>query len=399
MDELEGNELEGNELTERQEEIYKLYYEFNCNVTKLSKHLNISVKAIESTLYRAARKGKFISPDQSSPVAPVGWSSKFKTVQYKGSGEIIQTWDRISPMEQSIEAFLNSINERVTPLETIIEPPDQKDVQKDIAFVWPCVDMHVGLAAWKPETLDKNFNLKISKKLEEVATKEMLKKLGYVDHIHLAFLGDSTHTDNKSNMTPTGNNTLDVDSRYTKIIWTCRDIICNKIERSLEHANTVSVDIVQGNHDPNTAVCMLTIVDAYYRNEPRVNVNVSPAKFKFFTWGESIVMGCHGDEAKPARLAAFLMDYVIQNEIKVKELYIFKGHIHHKKSESIPGIDECDGGVIVETFPTLTAKDGWTAGKAYSSRRSTKGKLFHKKYGLIDDLNINAKYLYCNYDI
>ena len=110
-------------------------------------------------------------------------------------------------------------------------------------------------------------------------------------------------------------------------------------------------------------------------------------------------MGAHGHEASPQRLASFLMDYVIQNEIKAKELYIFKGHVHHKKKDVIPGMDEIDGGVLVETFPTLTAKDGWTSGKAFGSRRSTKGKLFHKKYGLIDDLNINAKYLYCKYDI
>jgi hypothetical protein len=386
------------DLTERQQEIYELYYKFDCNTRLVAEHLSQRESSIIQSLWYIAKK-KFVDPDKFSPVAPAGWSSKFKTVQYNGAGEIIQTWDRISPMEQSIESFLCSINERVKPKEDTIPGPKQSDIKKDTAFVWPCVDMHVGLAAWKPETLDSNYNLKICKNLEDAATIEMLKKIGFVDHIHLAFLGDTTHTDSKTNMTPESGNILDVDSRYTKIIWTCRDIICNKIEKSLEQANTVSVDIVQGNHDPNTAVCMLTIIDAYYRNEPRVEINISPAQFKFFKWGESICMGAHGHEAPPQRLATFLMDYVIQNEIKAKELYVFKANIHHRKKQVIPGIDECDGGVIVETFPTLTAKDGWHAMKGFSSKRGTKGKLFHKKYGLIDDVNINAKYLYCKYDI
>ena len=35
-----------------------------------------------------------------------------------------------------------------------------------------------------------------------------------VDHIHLAFLGDTTHTDNKNNMTEKSHNILDVDSAF-----------------------------------------------------------------------------------------------------------------------------------------------------------------------------------------
>jgi hypothetical protein len=343
--------------------------------------------------------GLIVNPDKSSPVAPPGWFSEKKTIQYKDeNGNTV--WDRVKPEETSIELFIESFKNRIIPpFPYKIPPPEQNTIQKDIAFVWPCVDMHVGLAAWKPETLDSNYDLKISKKLEDAATVEMLKKVGPVEHIHLAFLGDTTHTDNKTNMTPASGNILDVDSRYPKIVWTARDIICNKIEKSLAYANTVSVDIIKGNHDPNTAVCMLMTIDSHYRNEPRVKVNISPAQFKFFQWGVSYLMGCHGHEAPASRLGSFQMNYVIQNSIDAKELYVYKANIHQQKKEIIIGIDETDGGVIIETFPTLTAKDGWNAGKAFSSRRASIGKLFHKKHGLIDDRKVNAKFLAYKYNI
>lgn len=385
--------------TDRQIEVNKAYHRLGCNPKKVSKALGISPSAVLKNLFYGAKNGLHVVPDNYSPVAPAGWSSTFKTVQYKGNGDIIQTWDRVKPMEQGIELFIESINDRIQPKKLIIPKPEQDSIQKDIAFSWPCVDMHVGMAAWKPETLDSNYDLKISRKLEDAATIEMLKKVGPVECIHLAFLGDTTHADNRTNKTELSGNILDVDSRYPKIIKTTQDIICNKIDRALAYSNQVVIDILPGNHDPNTAVCILAIIAAYYRNEPRVKVNVSPAQFKFFQWGISIAMGCHGHEAPPARLGAFLMDYVIQNEIKAKELYIFKGHVHHRKKEVSQGINETDGGVMVETFPTLTAKDGWHSSKAYNSRRATIGKVFHKKYGLIDDYKITAKFLASKYKI
>ncbi len=387
-------------LTDKQQKIYDMYINSNFSLSKVSKTLKINRQNVAKSLFYIAKKGYHVAPDRNSEVAPYGWNSTFKTVQYDGKGNIKQTWDRIKPNEtESIDLLIDSLKQRVNPISLEIDPPKEKDIQKDTCLIWPVVDMHVGLAAWKPETLDSNYNLKISKKLENAATIEMLKKIGPVEHIHLAFLGDNTHTDNRTNKTELSGNILDVDSRYPKIIWTCTNIICNKIEQSLAYANTVSVDIVQGNHDPNTAVCMLAIIDAYYRNEKRVKINISHAQFKFFQWGNSIIMGCHGDEAPPARLGAFLMDYVIQKEIKAKELYIFRGHVHHRKAQFIIGMDEIDGGVLIETFPTLTAKDGWHAAKAFSSRRATIAKLFHKKYGLIDDYKVNAKYLAYKYNI
>jgi hypothetical protein len=386
------------ELTPKQEEVYGLYKKYNNNINLVADDLGMQRNSVIKHLAFIAIKGYPITPDNHSPIAPPGWTSVYKTVQHKDS-DGNTTWDRIRPEQLSIDLLIDSLKDRTPINELIIAPPAQNDIQKDVCLLWPCVDMHVGLAAWKPETLDSNYNLKTSKKLEDAATIEMLKKVGPVEHIHLAFLGDNTHTDNRTNQTEKNANILDVDSRYPKIIWACRDIICNKIEKSLAYANTVSVDIVQGNHDPNTAVCMLAIIDAYYRNEKRVKINISHSQFKFFQWGVSIAMGCHGDEAPPARLGALLMDYVIQNEIKVKDLYVFKGHVHHRKAGLIPGIDEVDGGVLVETFPTLTAKDGWHASKAYSARRASVSKLFHKEYGLIDDYKVNAKYLAYKYNI
>ena len=399
------------ELTDRQKEVYAAYKNFDGSDLKVAASLEISIVAVRKHLFLIAKKGytidperlreqkHYIAPDRHCEQAPAGFGLDKSTIQSNSKGEIVQRWDKVSPLEQNMTLFVKYLSDRTPPSPLVILPPSEKEIQKDIAFVWPCVDLHIGLFARKLETLDSNFNLDISKKLEDAANQEMFKKVGPVDRIHLAFLGDTTHIDNKSNMTPKNGNVLDVSGTYSQIVWACQDIICNKIDQALNYAKIVSVDIAPGNHDPNTSVCMLAVIAAYYRNEPRVKINTSPAPFRFFHWGVSFLMGAHGDEAPAPRLAAFLMDYVIQNEIRAKELYAYQAHVHHRKAGLIPGITETDGGVLIETFPTLTAKDNWHTSKAYLGRRATIGKIFHKKHGLIDDCKINAKFLSSKYDI
>jgi len=384
-------------LTLRQKEVYETYKLCDYSETKTAKKLDLSNITIRKHLFYIARKGIPICPDRFCEQAPVGFGLDKSTIQINKDGQIVQRWDRVSPDKYTIDLFIEALKDRTPENSFKIDPP--MGVKEGMAFVWPNVDMHIGMIAKPEETLGKPFDLKIAKKLHQAANKEMFSKIGPVDHIHLAFLGDTVHVDNKSFTTPKNNNLLDAAGSYKEIIWACRDILCDKIDAALTCARTVSVDILPGNHDLNTAVCLAAIMGSYYRSEPRLSISPDTGPFKFFQWGGSFIMGCHGDEAKPNRLAMFLMDYVIQNEIKAKELYIFKGHIHNKKTDLIPGITETDGGVMVETFQTLIPNDAWHTSKAYSSKQATTGKLFHKEYGLIDNFSVSLKLLSCKYGL
>lgn len=369
---MEGVAFE--QLPKAQQDAVEAYEKFNHNERAAARELGIDKKAIRDRLWVATKLGWRVPPDRFIDQAPVGFGLTKSTLQVNAAGDIVQRWDRVSPVinDLTIEYF----NERI-PAALPAKAP--KVCKKGLMVEWPIADLHLGMLAWAQET-GADYDYKIARSLMQAAGTKIFSMFGAVEEIVLAFLGDNQHADNRQNRTEKGGHILDVDSRYAKTASVMYEIGTTAIDMALQMAKTVRVVIVPGNHDPMSAIHFYMILAAHYRNDPRVIVDTSPSKHKFYRWGTNFFMASHNDTGSK-RLAAYMMNHVIRNNLTgVERMYVRAGHLH-KRGKTIPqGLTEEDG-VIVEIFPTIAPNDAWASEQAYSNVRATSANLWHKKYG------------------
>lgn len=362
--------------TDRQIEINKLYHDNQCNSAAVSKITGLSVTSVNKHLFYGARNGLSVTADKFSEVAPPGWSSYARSVLHKG-GEVKLVWDKIRPDDQT-ETIFKFLENRTPVLKKII--PGPKSFSKDLMLEWKVFDSHLGLHAWAKQT-GEDYSIKHAQHLIESAARRIYQLYGNVEHSLIVFGGDNLHADNRSAVTEKSKFHLDVDNRYQKSLEAFCVSATVSIDTALSKSNHVEVKILSGNHDFHSAIAISIILKAHYRNNPRVTVDDSPAKHKFFLWGTNFFMYTHGDTAPAKRLSSYMLNYIINNNLTgIKRKLVRKGHIHKSEKVFPAGLTEEDG-VIIETFPTMAAHDAYSAEGAYSSVRATVAELWHKKYG------------------
>ena len=106
----------------------------------------------------------------------------------------------------------------------------------------------------------------------------------------------------------------------------------------LQYSNDVEIIYVAGNHDEYVGWHLVSWLQTYFRNEPRVTFDGSPKYRKYVSYGESALMFNHGDAIKPAKLEAmFPMEYR-DSWSDHSNFYIFTGDKHHEVSHDFNGI-------------------------------------------------------------
>jgi hypothetical protein len=106
----------------------------------------------------------------------------------------------------------------------------------------------------------------------------------------------------------------------------------------LQHAETVNVVYVAGNHDEFVGWHMVTWLQSYFRNVDRVSFDCSPKYRKYVSYGSSALMFNHGDAIKPAKLAALFPMEFKEGWSFHENFYIFTGDKHHEVSQDFNGI-------------------------------------------------------------
>ena len=388
-----SQKIKTNKPTERQIEVNKLYYELGCNSSAVAKKLGITVTGVNKTLFYGAKNGLPLTPDKYSPVAPAGWSSTFKTVQYNKKG-VVQIWDRVKPDEMGLDQMMKILEKHTPVLSDII--PGPKNYRKDLMLEWKLFDQHHTLHSWGKQT-GADYSIKHSEFLIKSAASKIFAEHGPVDTCVLCLGGDNMHVDNRSNVTEKSGHHLDTDSRYQKGLETFCFSIVFSIDLALIKARYVNVKVVSGNHDWHSAIAIALILRAHYRKNPRVEIDVSPMEHKFFRWGNQFFMYSHGDQAPAERYANYAKDYVLKNDITgIRKINVRVGHFHKKQKVRTKDLDSF-GIASVEYFDTLAAPDAYAAGASFSSTRATTTDIFHKKWGKRGGMELTAGELLENF--
>lgn len=138
---------------------------------------------------------------------------------------------------------------------------------------------------------------------------------------------------------------------------------CNVINSLLASSSHVALVFVPGNHDEYIGWHLMMYLDAYYRNETRITVDVSPDYTKYVQFGNTAIMLNHGDAMKPEKLAAEFPMGMREEWSSCKHYYIFTGDKHHTLAKDFNGIQ-------FYQLPALsTAKSMWDKKRGFENTK------------------------------
>ncbi len=253
-------------------------------------------------------------------------------------------------------------------------PPSPKLTNADLTTFYTIADHHLGLYAWDAEA-GANYDLRTGEQILLKAMGELVASAPGAEEAVVLNLGDFFHADNPQNRTERSGNTLDVDTRYAKVLSIGVKLIISCIELALQKHKHVTARMLGGNHDPNSSLALGVALQAFFDGNERVTIDCSPSKFFKWQWGKVMVSATHGDTVKPKEMPGLMAARWPKDWGQSDYRYAYLGHVHHMEK----GGEE--NGVKWEVFQTLAAKDAWHAGRSWCSGRSMTAITHHKEYG------------------
>lgn len=133
------------------------------------------------------------------------------------------------------------------------------------------------------------------------------------------------------------------------------------IKKLLESSDQVEVIYLVGNHDACVSFHMASWLKVYFREEPRVNVDINSDFTKYFSLFDTAICINHGDVQKPERLAQnFPLEYK-QGFAEANFHAILTGDRHTELTRDI-------GGIKFYQIPALSkAKGNWDKQMGYTT--------------------------------
>jgi hypothetical protein len=312
---------------------------------------------------------------------PAGYVARGTSILRRGDGSVCLAWektarDRFDPFALGEQVAAGLAAGGLVPLGTVEPPSVSCD---DLLSVYPLGDPHIGLYCWAAET-GEAFDLNVAAQRYLAVAQCLIPRAPQGSDALLIDLGDFFHADDPQYRTSSGKNTVDMDTRYDKVIVTGIRIMCTMIDALLQWHRTVRVWCFRGNHDDRSTLTLREALRGYYTHNPRVVIDATPGKFHFLEYGTSLLGGTHSDSLKGARKRTMLEVFVTdQREAwgRTRHAKAYLGHVHHSSRE---GLDEL-GELVVETFRTIAPKDAWHAAKGYRSGRDTRLEIWHRDLG------------------
>ena len=347
--------------------------------SKAALSLGISQRNLYRTLKRAkdsaSVRGWAPEHDMTHPV-PATHVVKGVSTFYDQDGKPVRQWVKSDLKKQDQEAALQAFAEglieelpkyKPLPIKPLTELPKHLT-----AYV--IGDAHIGMKVTKERNGDSDWNLEIAERVTVGAIESLIKASGGSDVGLMLDLGDFGHSDNLANTTSSGQNHMDMDGDYGDSIAAQVRIYRRSIDLLLKSHNKVILMQVRGNHNSSTSRCMNIMLQAFYENEPRVEVLDNVHKFQHITYGNNLLVAHHGDRMKPQRGFEYTARSLSKEWGQCEHKHLLMGHIHHSTSVEI-------GGMLCETFQALPAGDAWHSDSGYGAKRTMSAVVYDKKHG------------------
>ena len=377
--------------TERQAEVYAIFTKMGSR-QKAAQVLGINRRTVDKTIDRVhtilASKG--IAPEHlmsKNAVAP-GLHLERTTTLLGPKGETKLQWVRAKADDVDLVGMQNAITEAFEDYagrSVRVRKPRIKKDYKNYLSIYPMGDPHIGMYSWAQES-GADFDTEMATSQLTEAMQRLVDSSPPSKHALILNLGDFFHSDNLDNRTHRSGHALDVDTRMNKVWQLGMEALLACIDAAKEKHEHVTIRNEIGNHDDHTSLLLSIALEAWYKNDPRVTVDRSPAKFFYFKWGKCLIGTTHGDTVKFPKLAGVMAADRPEWWGQTLYRYWYTGHFHSQKVEEYPG-------VLLEQFRTLAAKDAWTAGAGYRAGRDMRLIIMHKDKGEIERHRVDVNEL------
>ena len=311
--------------------------------------------------------------------APAGHQIKGVSTLYNQDGSLRQQWVKTRADGPELDQIIDAIKGAFDDYRGAAEPsfaPEVTDSQ--IATVYPLADWHIGLLAWGRE-VGEDWDLSISERYIRQSMDRLVATSPKAATAVILGLGDLLHSDNYEGVTSRSKHRLDVDGRYPKVLQTAVKLVVHAIELALQHHDQVLVRLIPGNHDDQSAIAVTLALASRYEGHPRVTVDDDPGRFWWWRFGKVFLGAAHGDIAKMKDLPLIMATRHPEDWGATRHRLIFTGHIHHREKLNAREFGDVD----VESFNSPTAKDAYSHGAGFVSKRSVHSLTFHREDGEI----------------
>lgn len=176
-----------------------------------------STTSVNNRISNYRRKG--LLPLDSGNYVSLGEVLKGTSTLFDSDGSIKQQWVKTDvPRQQQLDAFKQAIEAFSSSVPSAIpSKPLTTPIVDDTMAIYPIGDAHVGMLAWKPESGADNDLTTIETALTS-AIAMLVQQATPSKEAFIIDVGDWFHSDNQNNRTSKGNNALDVDGRYAKVL-------------------------------------------------------------------------------------------------------------------------------------------------------------------------------------
>lgn len=324
---------------------------------------------------------------------PEGHTVSGVSTLVSGDGHTLAQWIKTrkesESKEELLQRFIQELPKTVSARTGSIPVPPSDSQAAELLAVYPMGDPHIGMLSWAPET-GEDFDLGKAQKIMTTAMRELAGRGPRTHQALIVNLGDFFHSDNEMNRTARSGHTLDVDGRWPKVLQVGIEIMVFMIDQALLHHNKVRVINEIGNHDDHSAMFLSVALNAYYREEPRVEIDMSPSRFHWYRFGKNLLGITHGHNQKHGDLESIMAAERAADWGETLHRFWYCGHIHHSVKREMRGC-------VIESFRTLSPRDAWAANVGYRSGRDMNRITLHREYGEVGREIVNASYLQSRY--
>lgn len=342
----------------------------------IAEKYDMNIRNVELRRSKLAKSGVGHGNEGIKKLVPDGYLVKGTSTMIDADGNEKLRWVKTSVdnerleilLEQAREAFCSEIPKAIAS-----ECPEV-DFDEDTMAMYPVFDLHIGAMAHKHEC-GENYDTAVAEKVMNSFFDYAVDKAPKSRNATLVLGGDFLHYDSLEAKTPASGHILDSDSRYAKLVYVAIRSVRRAVSRMLEKHQVIDIKVISGNHDESGMVWLRAALAAFYEDENRITVDVSPAAMLMTSFGSTLIGYTHGHQMRKAETRLTVMATDFRKLFGNSEyVYTHSGHWHSQKiTETNLGIDEVHG--------QLGAPDAYSANGGWRSMRQAAVIVYHKQFG------------------